>query len=248
MHTREEILDSMKRCIKENDGKALGKTRFSKKYKIPIYEIEKFWSKTSDLVIEAGGTPNELYRKYPEGFLEEKVILWIRGGSIPNDKFPTLGELQVVHTHNPDFPFRAIKRRWSHFVRDLVRYCEKNPGHDDILKICQPILEKLDEKEKDNLTDNSSSMAGVVYLCKYGKHHKIGYTNDMVRRDGALRLVLPEIPKYIHEIVTDDPSGVEAYWKNRWKDKAYKKGNRLTDTFNLEPQDIKAFKRWKEIY
>lgn len=245
MYTREEILDKMKRSIKENGGKALGKRRFSDKSGIPIYEIEgKFWAKYSDLVSEAGASPNEPYRKYPEGFLEEKVVLLIRGGSIPNDKFPTLNELRVVHTHNPDFPFRAIKRRWSHFVSDLVRYCEKNPGHDDILEICRPKFEKLGEGEKDDDSNNSSSNVGIVYLYKRGKYYKVGHTKDPVRRGREIRLETPDTLRLIYSFKTDDPSGLEDYWKKRFKDRRWKE----TEFFSLNSQDIKAFKRWKKLY
>ena len=240
MHTREEILDSMKRSIKENGSKALGKKRFSDKYEIPIYEIDGFWPKYSDLVIEAGGIPNEPYTKYPEGFLEEKVVPLIR----EYGRFPTLNELRVVHTYNPDFPFRAIKRRWQHFVRDVVRYCEKNPGYDDILKICQPKLEKLDEEEKNDVANNSSLSVGQVYLYKSGRYYKIGHSKDPVRRGKEIKLELPEPLKLIHSFKTDDPIGVEGYWHKRFDDKRSKG----TEFFRINSQDIKAFKRWKKLY
>ncbi len=152
--------------------------------------------------------------------------------------------MRIEQIGNPDFPYNAIKKRGRDFIRDLVRYCEKNPGHDDILEICQPILERLDEKEKDDVTNNSSSSVGTVYLYKHGKYYKIGHSNDPVRRGKEIRLESPETLKLIHSFKTDDPSGVEAYWKKRFENKRWKE----TETFSLNSQDIKAFKRWKKLY
>jgi len=240
MYTKEEILNEMKRTAEENGGKPLGRQRFSDETGIGSYDWGQYWAKYGDLVIEAGLTPNLPWTKYPKGVLEEKMVLLIR----KLGKLPTLNEMRVEQTNNPDFPYRAIKRRKLNFVRDLVRYCEKKPGHDDILEICQPILEKLDEKEKDDVTNKSSSSVGEVYLYKRGKYYKLGRSTDPVRRGKEIKLESPEPLILIHSFKTDDPSGVEAYWKNKFKDKRYKK----TEFFILNSQDIKAFKRWKKIY
>jgi hypothetical protein len=49
-------------------------------------------------------------------------------------------------------------------------------------------------------------------------------------------------PKTIHSIETDDPIGVETYWHSRF---SAKRGE--GEWFELSPEDIKAFKRWKRI-
>ena len=85
--------------------------------------------------------------------------------------------------------------------------------------IVRPKLEKFGEKEKDDVTDNSSSSVGEVYLYKRGKYYKIGHSKDPVRRGKEMRLELPEPLKLIHSFKTDDPSGVEAYWHKRFENK-----------------------------
>lgn len=240
MYTKEEILNEIKRTAKENGGKPLGEKRLLDETGIRSWDWGRYWPKYADAVIEAGFTPNLPWTKYPEGVLEEKMVLVIR----KLGRYPTINEMRIEQVGNPDFPYNAIKKRKWEFVRDLVRYCAKKPGHDDILEICQPILEKLDEKEKDDVTNNSSSSVGQVYLYKRGKHYKIGHSKDPVRRGKEIGLESPDILRLIHSFKTDDPSGVEAYWHKRFENKRWKE----TEFFSLNSQDIKAFKRWKKLY
>jgi len=180
------------------------------------------------------------WTKYPEGVLEEKMVLLIR----KLGRYPTINQMRIEQTDNPDFPYHGIKKRKLKFVRDLICYCEKKPGFDDILKICQAKLEKFDEKEKDDVTDNSSSSVGEVYLYKRCRNYKLGRSKDPVRRSKEIRLESPEGLTLIHSIKTDDPNGVEAYWHKRFENKRWKK----TEFFSLNSQDTKAFKRWKKIF
>ena len=77
---------------------------------------------------------------------------------------------------------------------------------------------------------------------KSGRHYKIGRTNSLGRREWELGIKISIPPKTIHSIETDDPVGVEAYWHKRFSDK---RGE--GEWFDLSPDDIKAFKRWKRI-
>jgi hypothetical protein len=49
---------------------------------------------------------------------------------------------------------------------------------------------------------------------------------------------IPDPPKMIHKIKTDDPSGIEAYWHKRFQE-----GRKGGEWFDLTADDIKAFKR-----
>ena len=90
----------------------------------------------------------------------------------------------------------------------------------------------------------SRSQTGYVYLVKHGSRaeYKIGKTLNPLRREGEMRLQLPERLQPVHYIETDDPAGVEAYWHGRFAAKR-KEG----EWFALDREDVAAFKRWKRI-
>jgi Meiotically Up-regulated Gene 113 (MUG113) protein len=59
-------------------------------------------------------------------------------------------------------------------------------------------------------------------------------------REREITLQMPEGIKIIHEIKTDDPTGIEAYWHKRF-DAKRKNGER----FDLSREDVSAFRRRK---
>lgn len=101
-------------------------------------------------------------------------------------------------------------------------------------------LKKTIAQEDSNNT--GKEILGAVYLFKHGKYYKIGKTNDTVRRGNELKIQLPENLDLIHEIKTDDPSGIEAYWHRRFEAKRMN-----GEWFDLNSADIKAFKHWRKI-
>jgi len=83
---------------------------------------------------------------------------------------------------------------------------------------------------------------GYVYMVKSGKYYKIGKTNSIDRRQYEIGLQLAEGLKPIHSIETDDPSGIEAYWHNRFKEKRMN-----GEWFNLDARDVRAFRLRKKF-
>jgi Meiotically up-regulated gene 113 len=91
------------------------------------------------------------------------------------------------------------------------------------------------------LESSSERVAGYVYLLRSGRRYKIGKSGDPSRRFREVRLELPEETHQVHSIPTDDPSGIESYWHERFKMKRV----RNTEFFELEANDVQAFKRRK---
>ncbi len=77
---------------------------------------------------------------------------------------------------------------------------------------------------------------GFVYLVRSGKHHKIGYSNDVGRRSYEIALQLPEKLTLVHVLETDDPPGIESYWHRRFADRRVN-----GEWFLLTREDVAAF-------
>jgi hypothetical protein len=100
-------------------------------------------------------------------------------------------------------------------------------------------------QQDDDEAGSTPGTVGYVYLLKHGsrREYKIGRTNNLLRREGEVRIELPEKLTPIHYIETDDPAGIETYWHTRFAGKR-KEG----EWFALTAEDVRAFKRWKRIY
>jgi len=240
MSSKEKILEEIKRTAKENGGRPLGLARFERETGIKSYDWLKYWARFGDAMQEAGFEPNQLNSAYADEFLMEKIIYLIR----KLGKFPTYREINVEKNHDPEFPDRKTFGRLGtkhELANKVLEYCKSKTGYDDVIRLCDVVLgEQVEKKDSDG--ENGIENVGEVYLFRSGRYFKIGKTNDTVRRGNELRIQLPERMDLVHSIKTDDPSGVEAYWHRRFESKRMN-----GEWFDLNPVDIKAFKRWRRI-
>lgn len=236
------IIQEIQRTAK--DGVPLGWRRFEEVTGIRYYDwYGQFWTRWGDAVREAGCEPNRMSEAYSEETLTKHLVLLTRRlGHIP-----TQGDLLLAAKNEPEFPSEKAFRRLgqkSEKASKVLTYCRLNPGHEDVATLWGEI--KLTAKQADITADASqSSEVGYVYLLMHGsrREYKIGKTYNPIRREGEIRLQLPEKITPIHYIETDDPTGVESYWHTRFASKR-KEG----EWFILTPRDIAAFKRWRKIY
>ena len=238
--TKQDILNAIQRTAKENNGKPLGMGRFEKETGIKPYDWQRYWTQFSKAQQEAGFSPNQLQVPYSDEFLFEKIISLAR----KLNKFPNTREIRIERINNSEFPDNsAFTRAFGYkqqFSLKLAGYCQGKNGYEDIIELCEKVSRKIGEQEESN--NKSKEIFGAVYLFKHGKYYKIGKTNDTVRRGNELKIQLPENLDLIHEIKTDDPSGIEVYWHNRFETKRMK-----GEWFDLDSSDIKSFKRWRRI-
>jgi hypothetical protein len=147
----------------------------------------------------------------------------------------------LKHRNDPSFPSQSPFRRIGNknqLTEKVLAYCYDNPGNEDIINICVGLLKSKDTNLRGDKPDPINE--GFVYLMKSGRFYKIGRSNHPGRRENDLALQMPEKLNKIHEIRTDDPTGIEDYWHNRFASK--RKGG---EWFDLDASDIKAFKRRK---
>ncbi len=141
---------------------------------------------------------------------------------------------------HPNFPSEKTFRRFGNKTQILdaiAKYCRGRSGYEDVVVICESVVGYLKPKNDGNEDDVEM---GFVYLIKSGRHFKIGRSNAVGRREREIALQLPDKLSTVHVIKTDDPSGIEAYWHQRF---AVKRKN--GEWFELSALDVKAFKRRK---
>jgi hypothetical protein len=237
--TKEEIIKEIRRTAKENKGFPLGSGRFEKETGINPWQWGQYWARFGDLQKEAGFEPNKLQTAYDEVFLIEKLIELIRR----RGKFPTLKEIVVERNTDTEIPSKGAFRRLGtqhQIASKIIKYCTDKKGLEEVIEICQPLLENINKRIPDNSELNQ--VMGEVYLFRSGRYYKIGKTNDTVRRGKELRIQLPEACILIHSIKTDDPNGIVAYWHKRFDTKRLQ-----GEWFDLNSSEVKAFRQWKKI-
>ncbi len=244
MFTKDEILLEVKKLAKEL-GRTPSAAQFKERTGIGQYHFPKYsWANYGELVLEAGLRPNVFDKtKFKDEDLIRIIIKIIR----EKRKWPTRSELEIKHYNDPKFPaystFTKSLGLTKIMAEKVLNYVDNKRGYVDIIAICKPIM----EEKNDDIGDQKSGQMdyGWVYLIRHGKHNqfRIGKTGNLLKRLGQNRIELPEGATPIWSIETDDKTGVETYWQNRFKPKALN-----GDWFKLTPADVKAFKRWRKIF
>lgn len=241
---RDEILGEIRRTAKDNGGKPLGRGRFVRVTGITEYEIGRHWARFGDAQREAGFEPNTLQAAHDDDFLMEKLVELIRKlGHIP-----TLAEMRLERgTHDPSFPSPHVYEKFgpkNERIGKALAWCRAHPQHEDVASILESAYSRPAPSDEGGGSGAESAGYGFVYLVRgHPGEYKIGRTNLVDRRLSELGVTSPVEQTLVHEIKTDDPVNIEAYWHNRFA------GKRMRgEWFKLTSADVKAFKRWKRIF
>ena len=238
--TKSHILAEIKRTAEESGGVPIGQGKFQNETGIKKWHWQKFWPRWSEALREAGFTPNQLRGAYDENELLDKYAKLTQALG----KLPAQGDL-IFKAHS-DSEFANQQTYLNRFgskvelVKKLTEFCRSHNEYEDVARLCAEYVSPKRKISNEEELGVSEGQIGFVYLIKSGRFYKIGKTNSAGRREYELAIQVPEKATTVHVIQTDDPSGIEAYWHNRF---AAKRKN--GEWFDLSPKDIAAFKRRK---
>jgi hypothetical protein len=240
--TRDEILDEIRRTAAANGGVPLGRGRLEQVTGITEYDVGRYWARYGDAVREAGFDPNVLNPSLSEEFVIAKYLgLVTKLGHVP-----TRPEMRLERqSHDPTFPSVNVYARFGRkadLIDKALDYCRRSGSHPEALAL----LESAKEARLPRPAEESRESVGYgfVYLVEgHRGEYKIGRTNLVDRRMAELGATAAVEYQLVHEIKTDDPVGVEAYWHKRFAERRMR-----GEWFALTSGDVKAFKRWRRVY
>lgn len=241
---RSEILAHIRRIAKA-DGAPPGKNRFQAETGIKRHEwYGVYWARWGDALEEAGLVANTLQEKFEKDSILEAYLQLLEALG----RVPTEGDIRIAKRSDDNFPSHStlanhlgLKRARLAAALDCA---STRPNSTEAIAILQRAIDELPpETEASEEADAVAPFTtGFVYLIKSGKYYKIGKTNSIDRRQYEIGLHLAEGIEPIHSIETDDPSGIEAYWHNRFKEKRMN-----GEWFNLNASDVRAFRLRKKF-
>lgn len=243
MVQKDEIIAQIHRIAKA-DGAPPGRQRFENVTGIKRHEwYGLHWARWGDALEEAGLSSNVL-----QGQFEKEAILKAYVGLVQKlGRVPSEGDIRLARRSDQSFPSHSTLGNHIGLQRERLNaafdYAITESLDASIIKILGDAIESLPpEVNKTDIEVVDGVVTGFVYLMKSGKYYKIGKTNSIDRRQYEIGLHVAEGVEPIHSIETDDPSGIEAYWHNRFKDKRMN-----GEWFNLSTSDIRAFRLRKKF-
>lgn len=232
------ILSEIKRTARANGGKPLGWRRFTAETGIESDAWEgRFWARWSDALADAGLNPNTMIARFDDAHLMESYVSLVREYGRP----PTTAEIELAHNQTGTPGEKAFRNRFGRkaaLVEAAREYCGSQAGFQDVMKalgsaVPAPVGRALAQTGR----RPQHFSTGAVYLMKAGRYYKVGRSKSIARRTYELGIQLPQRATVVHQIQTDDPVGIEAYWHGRFAAK------RLNgEWFELAPADVAAFK------
>ncbi len=236
--SKAEILNEIRRCAADNDGKPLGQNRFETATGIkPSDWRGRYWVTWNEALTEAGYGPNSMQSRKLD---DTELLTHLAALTRRLGRFPTFGHLSMESRNSADFPGEStFKKRLGSKAEQVARlraFAAADETFADVYEILA--AEPDDESPETANADAPVQATGVVYLIKSGRYYKIGRSNNLGRRSYEIALQLPEKAELVHSFETDDPPGIERYWHGRFADR-----RQNGEWFDLSKTDVAAFKR-----
>lgn len=238
MHlTKQQVVARVKELAAANGG-SVGYKRFLRETGIPDQRLrhQPWYEGWNALLREIGiqtsnfGTPRTS---------DDEVIASVAGFIKRSGEWPTEDAFARERKRDPGFPSLPVirrVRRSGKLLAGLKTYSQEESAYEVVRSLAAA---QAPEDVHEVLVGESPEVAGYVYMLRYGRQYKIGFTTSPVRRYREVSIELPDETAQVHTIPTDDPKGIENYWHRRFS------GKRIRDTewFRLDSADVRAFKR-----
>jgi len=235
---KSHIIGEIKRLAAASGGAAPGWRKLQKEAGINYSDwCGVYWARWNDALADAGFAPNRLTEAYSDSVLLERYAAL----AVELGRLPTGADLRLKTQSDDGFPSdKTFGRLGSkmEIAAKLIPFCRNTPSFAMVADWASEYLAKHQEEEEEE-PSRFERIVGYVYMLRYGKRYKIGFTNSPTRRFRDVSIELPEETHQIHTIATDDPNGIEEYWHNRFATKRI----RNSEWFELTSDDVRAFKR-----
>ena len=212
-------------------GNPPGRARYEKETGTRTSEWHgKIYRSWGDALQDAGFEARQKQAKLSS----EEVIRKFAEAARHFNRIPADVDLRMYARENKGFPGHTTFA--NHFadkhgvLKAFADLVFNDPSYSD--------LKELVQASETSEPLHSSTRVGLVYLLKSGAYFKIGRSDNLERRVKQVAVAMPDAIELVHSIRTDDPSGIEAYWHNRFSDK---RAN--GEWFRLLPADVRIFKK-----
>lgn len=236
----QKILGAVKRLAVENGGEPPGERAFYSQSGLTLIHLRRAgFANYGEARERAGFGRGAMQGSYSEDELFEPLARLTRD----KGRFPTKGEIDVARfaTGTPSYSAYSRSTRRGPLRERFVEWCGSRPEFADVAELLQRHAAPPNRSPQ---APSRKLVTGFVYLLRYGstgRDFKIGCTDNVDRRESQIDMMSPTDVRRIHVIETDDPSGIERYWHERFASKRIKN----KEIFRLTPEDVAAFKRRK---
>lgn len=237
MLTREFIIETYQNVVKNCGGRVVGLRVFERKTGISAaYWWGGYWRSWTEFQADAGFEPNRRPPRHTEEFLVRRFVEL----AMEMGKLPTHADMRIRSRQDPSFPSPSAftrRTRYDVMLRKVADYCEGKPE-------LAALVEWVEQRRGWVIARRSKPgrAQGIVYMlrekdCFLYTLRKARGCGARFRRSAARLSCRPET---VHVIDTDDPEGIERYWRQRFKSKLLPGGR-----YRLLPDDLGAFRKRK---
>jgi hypothetical protein len=216
-------------------GKVLSQDAFMRQTGIANYHWRGgYWRSWSEFQASLGFTPN----KRPEKYSDEYILRCFGELALRLKRLPTDVDIRLWRKQDP-FPSRSAYERLGSRDQRLMRleaFCEGKPEF-------APVAALLEERRAQFAARRRGyrRVRGFVYLARAGEPglmmYRLGHERGGCKRVRRLATRQWCLPGTMHVIDTDDPKGIERYWRERFRPFRLRRNR-----YRLEWDDVLAFR------